>query len=61
MRSQALGKQTAYYRRLGQLIRSAPEESEMRMSRAMQICRTWRSHLAWRLAEALVSLKERSR
>ncbi len=50
-------KQAAYYRRLGRL---APG-SEMQMSRARQICRTWRSHLAWHLVNALGVRKEKSR
>ena len=47
-----LDETRAYYRRLGGLIRDR-SEPEMLMSRAQQIARTWRSHLAWHLANAL--------
>lgn len=53
-------KQAAYYRRLGSLVPGSVE-SEMRMSRARQICRTWRSHLAWHLVNALGMRKEKAR
>lgn len=42
----------AYYRRLGGLIGEGVDPN-MRMSRARQICKTWRSHVAWHLANAL--------
>lgn len=38
--------------RLGRLIVER-YEPEMLMSRAIQICKTWRMHLAWHLANAL--------
>lgn len=41
-----------YYARLGGLIEN-PSAGAMRMSRAQQICATWRSHFAWHLAQAL--------
>lgn len=44
--------EAAYYSRLGGLVIDK-HDPEMRMSRAMQICRTWRSHFAWHLACAL--------
>jgi hypothetical protein len=43
-------KDRDYYRRLGLLIEDGPD---IRMSRAIQICRTWRMHFAWYLAGAL--------
>ncbi len=45
-------KDSAYYRRLGGLV-VEHIDPEMRMSRAMQICATWRSHFAWHLVTAL--------
>lgn len=41
-----------YARRLGGLTDFAPAQ-HLRMSEARQICRTWRSHVAFRLAAAL--------
>jgi hypothetical protein len=40
------------YSRLGGLIKGA-RAPNMRMPRAIQICRTWRMHFAWQLANAL--------
>jgi hypothetical protein len=51
-------KDSAYYRRLGGLVIERIDP-EMRMSRAMQICATWRSHFAWHLATALRMAKDR--
>lgn len=45
-------RDTAFYRRLGGLIVERFDPN-MRMSRAVQICSTWRSHFAWHLANAL--------
>lgn len=47
-----LDRDRAYYRRLGGLIDGGGSPN-MRMSRAIQICRTWRMHFAWRFARAL--------
>lgn len=43
---------TDVYRRMGALIIER-YDPDMLMSRATQICRTWRSHLAWHLSNAL--------
>ena len=45
-------KDVAFYRRLGHLIVER-HEPDMRMSRAIQICKTWRTHFAWHLTNAL--------
>ncbi len=45
-------KEAAYYLRLGRLVIDR-HDPDMLMSRAIQICRTWRMHFAWRLANAL--------
>ena len=46
----------AYFSRLGGLIDGGLAPS-MRMSRAIQICRTWRMHFAWHLTRALTHLR----
>lgn len=44
----------AFARRLGIVYAIAEQHDPgMLTSRARQICRTWRSHLAWHLANAL--------
>lgn len=43
-----------YQHRIGVVTRIADRnDPDMLTSRARQICRTWRSHLAWHLARAL--------
>lgn len=44
---------TAQYTRLGGLMHDGEIKRSMHWSRAEQISATWRSHLAWRLANAL--------
>lgn len=48
------------FRRIGALI-ADPRYGDMRMSRTIQICATWRSYLAWQLAEALSGARAVSR
>lgn len=45
-------KATAFYHRLGALAVER-YEPEMPWSRGVQICKTWRMHFAWHLANAL--------
>ncbi len=52
VRSPQARKMDAYYSRLGGMI-EFPGAAAMRVSRAQQICRTWRMHFAWRLAHTL--------
>lgn len=47
-----------YHVRLGRIIGFA-QAQDLRMSRVRQICRTWRSYLAWWLQVAMFSVSDR--